>query len=173
MTGAAEALHRYWLGLGTNLGDRPANLAAAVAALRDAGVTVEAASPVYETAPREIEDQPAFLNAALRVAAPLSPPGMLRVAKAVERGMGRDPAGLRYGPRPIDCDLLLWGGGVWDEPELRVPHPRLTERRFAMVPLLALDPGLVLPDGRALAEACAAIDPAAQPVRRWGPGGLV
>jgi 2-amino-4-hydroxy-6-hydroxymethyldihydropteridine diphosphokinase len=119
--------HRYWLGLGGNTGDRLANLRAALDLLRAAGVVVEAVSPVYETAPRDLEDQPAFLNAAARVAAPLDPPGMLDVAKGVERDLGRDPAGIRFGPRPIDCDLLLWSGGTWTDERLEIPHPRLVE----------------------------------------------
>jgi 2-amino-4-hydroxy-6-hydroxymethyldihydropteridine diphosphokinase len=78
---------------------------------------------------------------------------------------------LRYGPRPIDCDLLVWEGGAWAEERLVVPHPRLVERRFAMLPLLALDPGLTLPDGTVLADACARIPPGEQPAERWaGPG---
>lgn len=156
---------RYWLGLGANLGDRAGALAAAVAWLARAGVAVEAVSPVYETAPRELPDQPAFLNAAVRVSARLDPRELLRLAKRLERDLGREP-GPRFGPRAIDCDLLLWEGGAHDEPDLTIPHPRLGERRFALLPLLDLDPGLALPDGRRLADLAAAIDPAEQPAER-------
>ncbi len=157
---------RYWLGLGANLGDRRAALEAALAWLAEHGVLVEAVSPVYETAPREVEDQPPFLNAAARVASGLEPPALLAEAKRMERALGRDPGGPRFGPRAIDCDLLLWEGGAWRGPGLEIPHPRLAERRFALLPLLDLDPGLSLPDGRPLAGLAAAIDPAQQPATR-------
>jgi 2-amino-4-hydroxy-6-hydroxymethyldihydropteridine diphosphokinase len=156
---------RYWLGLGANLGDRHAALAAAVAGLRDVAA-VEAVSPLWETAPRDLEDQPAFLNAAARVETELTPRELLAAVKDLERDLGRDPGGVRFGPRAIDCDLLLWEGGTWSDEALEIPHPRLAERRFALLPLLDLDPGLTLPDGRALADLAAAIDPAAQPAER-------
>jgi 2-amino-4-hydroxy-6-hydroxymethyldihydropteridine diphosphokinase len=157
---------RYWLGLGANLGDRRASLEAALAWLDRAGVRVEAVSPAYETAPREVADQPAFLNAAARVASELDPPGLLAAVKRMERELGREPGGVRYGPRAIDCDLLLWEGGEWAGPGLEIPHPRLAERRFALLPLLDLDPSLTLPDGRALSALAAAIAPADQPAER-------
>jgi 2-amino-4-hydroxy-6-hydroxymethyldihydropteridine diphosphokinase len=156
---------RYWLGLGANLGDRHAALAAAVARLRDVAA-VEAVSPLWETAPRDLEDQPAFLNAAARVETELTPRELLAAVKDLERDLGRDPGGVRFGPRAIDCDLLLWEGGTWSDEALEIPHPRLAERRFALLPLLDLDPGLTLPDGRALADLAAAIDPAEQPAER-------
>jgi 2-amino-4-hydroxy-6-hydroxymethyldihydropteridine diphosphokinase len=164
---------RWWIGLGSNLGDRRAMLQRAVDALRAAGVEVEAVAGLWETAPRDLEDQPAFLNSAVRVRSALDPPAMLALVKAVERDLGREAGGVRYGPRPIDCDLLAWGGGAWESADLRIPHERLAERRFAMLPLLDLDPDLRLPDGTVLAEACAAIDPAAQPAGRWPGPGLV
>jgi 2-amino-4-hydroxy-6-hydroxymethyldihydropteridine diphosphokinase len=157
---------RYWLGLGANLGDRRAALEAALAWLAREGVRVEAVSPAYETAPREVEDQPAFLNAAARVASGLAPPDLLAEAKRMERELGRDPGGPRYGPRAIDCDLLLWEGGAWRGPGLEIPHPRLAERRFALLPLLDLDPGLSLPDGRLLTDLAATLDPSEQPATR-------
>jgi 2-amino-4-hydroxy-6-hydroxymethyldihydropteridine diphosphokinase len=157
---------RYWLGLGANLGDRRAALEGALAWLQGAGHRVEAVSPVYETAPREVADQPPFLNAAARVAAGLPPPALLAQVKRMERELGRDPAGVRYGPRAIDCDLLLWDGGSWRGPGLEIPHPRLAERRFALLPVLDLDPSLSLPDGRRLVDLAAALDPSDQPARR-------
>jgi 2-amino-4-hydroxy-6-hydroxymethyldihydropteridine diphosphokinase len=157
---------RYWLGVGANLGDRRAALEGALAWLEREGHRVEAVSPVYETAPRELADQPAFLNAAARVASGLAPDELLAEVKRLERELGRDPGGVRYGPRVIDCDLLLWEGGAWSGPGLRIPHPRLAERRFVLLPLLDLDPSLRLPDGRALAALAAAIDPAEQPAER-------
>lgn len=109
------------------------------------GVAVEAVSQIYETAPREVEDQPAFLNAACRIDTNLDPPALLALIKGIERDLGRI-AGPRYGPRAIDLDILLWDGGAWRDPALEVPHPRLAERRFALVPVLDLDPDLRLGD---------------------------
>ncbi|MGD9573583.1 MAG: 2-amino-4-hydroxy-6-hydroxymethyldihydropteridine diphosphokinase [Thermoleophilia bacterium] len=169
---------RYWLGLGANLGDRRAALQAAVDHLA-ARHEVEAVSSLYETAPRDLEDQPAFLNAAVRVRAEQPPPALLDEVKAMERELGRAPGGVRFGPRAIDCDLLLWEGGEWRDDRLEIPHPRLGERLFALLPLLDLDPGLRLPDGRSLSAMAAAIDPSEQPAARLpeglrqlrGPGG--
>jgi len=158
-------MSRYWLGLGANIGDRRATVEAAIAWL-DRVVALEAVSAAYETAPREVVDQPPFLNAAVRVATTLAPPELLAQAKRLERELGRDPGGIRFGPRAIDCDLLLWDGGEWCDDDLEVPHPRLIERRFALLPVLDLDPGLRLPDGRALADLEAALDPLEQPARR-------
>ncbi len=97
--------------------------------------------------------------------ADLEPPAVLERAKRLEADLGR-VAGVRYGPRAIDCDLLLWEGGAWSGPGLEIPHPRLAERRFALLPLLELDPDLALPDGRRLADLAAALDPAEQPAER-------
>jgi 2-amino-4-hydroxy-6-hydroxymethyldihydropteridine diphosphokinase/dihydroneopterin aldolase len=162
----------YWLGLGSNLGDRLANLQGLVDALRDGGVQIDAISPVYDTAPREITDQPAFLNAVVRVRSELAPPALLAVAKRAERRLGRTGGGVRFGPRPADCDIVFWDGGIWREADLEIPHPRLTERRFVLIPLLDVGPELVHPDGRALAACDAALDPAEQPVRPWPDGVL-
>jgi len=162
-----RAVHRYWLSLGSNLGDRAGALRDAVEWLRSRGFDVEAVSAVYETSPRDLADQPDFLNAACRVSGEAPPPEMLDAAKRLEADLGRQP-GPRYGPRAIDCDLLLWSGGSWSDERLEIPHPRLAERLFALRPLLDLDPGLALPDGRRAAALASAIDPAEQPIRRIG-----
>lgn len=154
-------MSRYWLGLGSNLGDPAARIREAVAWLRRRH-EVEAVSRVWDTSPRDLLDQPAFRNAAVRLRAPLDPPGMLDEAKRLEAALGRDPAGVRFGPRAIDCDVLLWDGGAWADDRLEVPHPRLAERRFALLPLLDLDPGLTLPDGRPLRDLERALDPSEQ-----------
>ena len=160
---------RYWLGLGANLGDPRRAMARMLAELAADGIRIEAVSSLYETAPRELVDQPAFLNAAARVATAEAPPALLARVKRLETAMGRRP-GLRYGPRVIDCDLLLWSGGTWEGPGLAIPHPRLAERRFALVPVLEIDPGLTLPNGRTLADCERALAPEDQPVTR-APGG--
>ncbi|MEW5729058.1 MAG: 2-amino-4-hydroxy-6-hydroxymethyldihydropteridine diphosphokinase [Pseudomonadota bacterium] len=122
-----------FLGLGTNLGDRFANLRAAVDAL-GAVAEVEALSRVYETAPLYVTDQPAFLNMAARARTGLDPAGLLRRLKDIENELGR-VASVRYGPRLIDLDILLYGDAVVEAADLVIPHPRLPERRFALAPL--------------------------------------
>jgi 2-amino-4-hydroxy-6-hydroxymethyldihydropteridine diphosphokinase len=162
--------HRFWIGLGANLGDRLGALRAALADLAAAGVEVEATSAVYETAPQDLADQPAFLNAVARVRTPLAPLALLDALKAIEAARGRRAGGPRYGPREIDLDVLLWEGGAFAHPRLEIPHPRLAERRFALVPLLELEPEARLPDGRRLADAAAAIPAEGQPVARLSGG---
>jgi 2-amino-4-hydroxy-6-hydroxymethyldihydropteridine diphosphokinase len=158
-----------FLGLGSNLGDRRAQLQAAVDALAARGVRVLASSSVYETAPvGEVLDQPAFLNAALRIETDLGPESLLDAAKAVERELGRESGGARHGPRPIDVDVLLLGSVTHASERLRVPHPALLERRFVLVPLLELDLDLRTPDGTRLADVLAAM-PVDAGVRRHGP----
>ncbi len=122
-----------YLGLGTNLGDRVANLRAAVAALETVA-EVEALSRIYETAPLYVTDQPAFLNMAARARTALRPSDLLRGLKGIETELGR-VASLRYGPRLIDLDILLYDDTVVEADDLVIPHPRLPERRFALAPL--------------------------------------
>jgi 2-amino-4-hydroxy-6-hydroxymethyldihydropteridine diphosphokinase len=157
-----------YLGLGSNMGDREANMRAAIEALGGHDVDVEAVSALYETEPvGEILDQPDFLNAAVRISTSLSPEELLDVCKAVEVEEGRMFGGPRHGPRPIDIDVLLLGDIEHASDRLTIPHPALAERRFVLVPLLELDPGLALPDGRRLAEALEALGPG-QRVERVG-----
>jgi 2-amino-4-hydroxy-6-hydroxymethyldihydropteridine diphosphokinase len=159
-----------YLGLGSNEGDRLANLRAARAALEARGIEVTAASSVYETAPQgEVTDQPDFLNACLRIQTELDPEALLDACKQIERDLGRTPGGLRHGPRPIDVDVLLLGDREHRSARLTLPPAEVTSRRFALEPLLELDPGLELPDGTRLAERLAAV--ADQPVARLAPPG--
>lgn len=132
-----------YLGLGTNLGDRRANLRTAVAALGRLGM-VAAQSGVWETAPLYVTDQPAFLNMAVRLETTLAPLALLEALKALEAELGR-VEGVRFGPRLIDLDILLHGAEVVDTPALVVPHPRLPERRFALAPLAELAGAMVHP----------------------------
>jgi 2-amino-4-hydroxy-6-hydroxymethyldihydropteridine diphosphokinase len=158
-----------YLGLGSNVGDRRSHLQAAVGALKRRAVTVQASSSVYETEPvGEVTDQPDFLNACLRIHTALSPERLLEACKAIERELGRPPGGPRHGPRPIDLDLLLLADRREASHRLRLPHPEIATRRFVLVPLLELDPELVLPDGRRARDALAALEPG-QRVRRAGP----
>jgi 2-amino-4-hydroxy-6-hydroxymethyldihydropteridine diphosphokinase len=158
-----------YLGLGSNVGDRRAQLAAAVAALPRHGVRVLASSSTYETEPvGEILDQPDFLNACLRIATGHGPEQLLDACKAVERELGREPGGVRHAPRPIDVDVLLLGELEHASERLELPHAEVTSRRFVLVPLLELDPELTTPAGVRLADALAAL-PGDERVERAGP----
>jgi len=157
-----------YLGLGSNVGDRRAHLLEAVSALPEHGVSVLASSSVYETEPVGLVlDQRDFYNACLRVESAHDPLELLAACKAVERSLGREPGGVRHGPRPIDVDVLLIDGVRLESERLTLPHPEVTSRRFVLVPLLELDPDLTLPDGARLDAALAALAPG-QDVRRAG-----
>jgi 2-amino-4-hydroxy-6-hydroxymethyldihydropteridine diphosphokinase len=162
-----------YLGLGSNVGDRRANLQAAVDLLPAQGVRVLAASSVYETEPvGEVPDQRDFYNACVRIETELEPEGLLDACKAVERELGRtledQPAYVRHGPRPIDVDLLLLGDREYRSPRLTLPHAEVTARRFVLVPLLELAPALDVPGAGSAAAALAALA-AGEAVRRAGP----
>lgn len=154
-----------WLGLGANLGEPAEALRWAIRRLGDEGVVVEAVSGLYASAPQGVEDQPEFTNAACRVRTDLDPPAVLALAKELEAEAGRVD-GPRWGPRPLDIDILAWDGGTWDEPDLVIPHPRLHERRFALQPLVEVDPDLALPSGERIDALLAAIPSDEQPVAR-------
>jgi 2-amino-4-hydroxy-6-hydroxymethyldihydropteridine diphosphokinase len=156
-----------YLGLGSNVGDRRGHLESAVAELPRHDVRVLASSSVYETEPVGLVlDQREFYNACLRVETAHGPLELLDACKAVERSLGREPGGIRHGPRPIDVDVLLLGDERFASDRLTLPHPEVTSRRFVLVPLLELDPELTLPDGTRLADALAALGDDGQDVRR-------
>ena len=135
-----------FVGLGANLGDREATIGRAVELLgRTPGVEVVAVSTLRETEPVDYLDQPRFLNGAVALETSLAPRELLDALLDVERALGRERTGPRFGPRTIDLDLLLYGDERIDEPGLRVPHPRLHERAFALEPLAELDPALEIP----------------------------
>lgn len=156
-----------FLGLGSNLGDRLGTLQAAVYALDDVeGVVVEDVSGIYETAPwpppgdpRAVPQDP-YLDAVVRVRTTLTPRRLLEECQVIEIGFGRDRATEeRWGPRPLDLDLLLYDDLEVHEPDLEVPHPRLTERAFVLIPLVEVFPGGALPDGRRLTQLVPALAP--------------
>jgi 2-amino-4-hydroxy-6-hydroxymethyldihydropteridine diphosphokinase len=148
--GAREPVHAL-LGLGTNMGDRLANLQEAVDRLSQVpGLRFVGTSRVYETDPVG-PPQPDYLNAVAEVETTLSARGLLDACLRVEREMGRERR-ERWGPRNIDLDVLLYGGEEIDEPGLAVPHPRMHERAFVLVPLIELDADPPLPGGRRLAD---------------------
>ena len=132
-----------FIGLGGNVGDPAETMASAVAALGSVG-SVRGASSLYASAPRDLLDQPGFVNDAVALETELDPRQLLAKLKSIERVLGRDLGGTRYGPRVIDLDILaIEGRCVADEDVgLVVPHPRLHERRFALAPLAEIDPNL-------------------------------
>jgi len=135
--------HHLYLALGSNLGDRLANLEAAQAALLPS-VRPQSASPVYETPPWGYLDQPAFLNQVIEAGTDLNPEDLLDFLKRLEVDLGRQP-GARYGPRLIDLDILFYDDLILKSPRLTIPHPHLHKRAFMLVPLADLAPGLYHP----------------------------
>jgi len=125
--------HTAFIALGTNLGERLTNLRAAIAALSPQ-ITVLTESHVYETPPWGYEDQPAFLNMVVKAETDLEPESLLTYLKQIEAQLGREKS-VRWGPRLIDLDILFYDNLVIDTPPLVIPHPRLHERAFVLVPL--------------------------------------
>jgi 2-amino-4-hydroxy-6-hydroxymethyldihydropteridine diphosphokinase len=156
-----------WFGLGANVGDALETLTAAVYALDDIdGVVVEDVSGVYETPPWPPPDDPRsvvqdpFLNLVVRAVTSLEPHALLAETMLVEAAFGRDrDREVRWGPRPLDIDLLLVGDVELDTPDLVLPHPRIAERAFVLVPLVEVAPGGALPDGRRFTHLLAALAP--------------
>jgi 2-amino-4-hydroxy-6-hydroxymethyldihydropteridine diphosphokinase len=141
-----------YVGLGSNLGDREG-------AIRRAAELIGAArlSPLFETEPLGFHDQPSFLNAAAEVETPLTARSFLTQLLDVERRLGRERIGPRWGPRTIDLDLLLWGNERISEPGLDVPHPLMLERLFVLEPLAALAPDQEIPGNGTVSEALAGL----------------
>lgn len=151
-------MHTAFLSIGTNIGDRLANIKAAIAALSPAVCLVDS-SPVYETLPWGYTDQNSFLNQVLKVETDLDPQGLLAYLKSLEKKLGRKKT-FRYGPRLIDLDILFYDDLVIEMPELTIPHPHMTERAFVIVPLLDLAPGLIHPKlGKTVKDIAEKVDP--------------
>lgn len=131
---------RAYVGLGANLGDRERTIRLAAAMIEAVRL-----SSIIETEPWGFEEQPLFLNAVAEVDTELAPSALLERLLEVERELGRERTGPRFGPRAIDLDLLLYADLTVDEPGLTVPHPRLHERLFVLRPLAELAPGLHVP----------------------------
>ena len=137
---------KAFLALGSNLGDREANLNNAIAAVERERIRVRARSSIYETEPQGVSDQPWFLNMVIECETPHFPMQLLAILLRIERELGRvRESSRRYGPRVIDIDILLYGDVVMDTPELTVPHPRMLERRFVLEPLVEIAPALKHP----------------------------
>ena len=135
--------HTVYIALGTNLGNREANLKTAIEAMLP-DVNIIAESHIYETPPWGYEDQPAFLNMVVKAETSLEPEALLQYLKQLEVELGRE-SNFRWGPRLIDLDILFYDDLVLDTPPLVIPHPRLHERGFVLVPLMDLAPNLVHP----------------------------
>ena len=177
-----------YLGLGSNLENRGENLTTALrhlgggssqggagevlggssAELSAENLQVLRVSSIYQTSPWGLEDQPDFLNCVAEVRTGLSPVGLLEHVKNVEIGMGRQP-GPRYGPRLIDVDILFFGDITIDQVDLQIPHPRLHQRAFVLVPLAELEPGLVHPTLNITASELAERVEGKHGVALWGP----
>ena len=150
-------MHDVFIALGSNLGRRAANLAAARDALAQA-LALTASSSVYETDPWGPIKQGRYLNQVVRATTALTPRALLAKLHEIERALGRDRTGeTRYGPRTIDLDILLYGNVVVDEPDLQIPHPRMMERPFVLVPLSEIAPDLTV-RGVRVKEALARLD---------------
>jgi len=133
-----------YIGIGSNLGDRQGNCRRSVEFLRQRGVRVLKESSLYETRPWGVEGQPDFINMAVEAGTDIPPQEFLALLKSIEKDMGREE-GIRWGPRLIDLDILLYDGLVLDAPGLKVPHPLMHLRGFVLEPLAEIAPDLVHP----------------------------
>lgn len=163
-------VRQAWLGLGSNIGEPVANLREAIDRLEAEGIAIEARSSAWRSQPvGEILDQPDFFNAVIRVSTELGPEELLDLLKAIERAQGRESGRPRHSPRLIDIDLLLLGDLEYGSDRLTLPHREVTTRRFVLVPLLEIDPGLALPDGTRLQDSLDAL--ADEPGQEVNPAG--
>lgn len=157
LRGQSLVANLVYLSLGTNLGNRRQNLQLAVNALGEKAA-IEAISPVYETAPWGVADQPDYFNICLKAKTLLEPDAFLASSQEIEQKMGRI-RGEKWGPRLIDIDLILFNDWIRDDDSLSIPHPQLDQRAFVLVPLFDIEPNLVDPrSGRSLKDMLASID---------------
>jgi 2-amino-4-hydroxy-6-hydroxymethyldihydropteridine diphosphokinase len=156
-----------YLSLGSNLGDRAANVRLTIERLAEAG-EVKAISSLYETEPVEFRAQPWFLNCVIALETGKTPRELLQIALAIEALMGRQRS-REKGPRTVDIDILLFGDRVMDDPGLRIPHPVMQQRRFVLEPLVEIAPDVQHPVLKKTARELLAAMPPGQSVRRFTP----
>jgi 2-amino-4-hydroxy-6-hydroxymethyldihydropteridine diphosphokinase len=154
-----------YLSLGSNVGVREKNLQAAIGALEGAGVRVTKMSSLYETEPVDLREQPWFLNCVVQGETQLPAMDLLRALREIETKMGSSKP-VKKGPRLIDLDILLYGDETIDTPELQVPHPRMLQRRFVLVPLAEIAPHVKHPTWKGTAAELLAKTPDQSQVRR-------
>lgn len=135
---------KYFLSLGSNIGDREKNLGDACSLLEKAHIKVLRSSSIYETQPIDYPSQPWFLNQMLEVSSGLLPDDLLDVVKTIETKLGRLKS-IPKGPRKIDIDIVLAGEFIQQTPRLKIPHPKMHKRNFVLLPLREIDPGVVHP----------------------------
>jgi 2-amino-4-hydroxy-6-hydroxymethyldihydropteridine diphosphokinase len=132
--------------VGANIGNRRENCRRGIGALADSeGCRLAATAPCYRTEPVGFTEQDWFVNTVVKIESNLSPLVLLARLKAIETEIGRRPSSVRFGPRILDMDILLFGDRILDEPGLSIPHPRMHERRFVLVPFCDIDPEIVHP----------------------------
>jgi 2-amino-4-hydroxy-6-hydroxymethyldihydropteridine diphosphokinase len=137
-------MNKAYLSLGSNLGDRARNIAQAIEALAGHGVGLLSQSALYETEPVELRAQDWFLNCVVEVETNLAPQTLMQALLGIERSLGRERI-VPKGPRIVDMDILLFGSEIVKEPRLEIPHPRMKDRRFVLVPLAQIAPGVLHP----------------------------
>jgi 2-amino-4-hydroxy-6-hydroxymethyldihydropteridine diphosphokinase len=143
-----------WIGIGSNVGDRTAFARRGADELtRAEGITGVERSSLYETSPQGGPPQRSFVNLVVRIETDLEPRALLDVCQGIERQLGREESAIRWGPRVIDLDILLFGDEKVSEPDLEIPHPRILQRRFVLVPMLEIDPDVTDPWGTRYADA--------------------
>jgi len=153
-----ELDRRVYLSLGANLGERRSQIEQGIVSLEKGGFTVVHRSSFYETEPVDLVDQPWFLNLVIAGETDLSPRDLLALCQRIEKDTGRERT-VRFGPRTLDIDILLYKGRQIDEQDLEIPHPRMACRRFVLIPLLEIAPTMMAPDrGTRYADALARLD---------------
>jgi 2-amino-4-hydroxy-6-hydroxymethyldihydropteridine diphosphokinase len=143
-----------FIGIGSNVGDREAFVRRGIEEIGGTeGITVEKISSLYATAPIGGPPQRSFINLVVKIDTDLSPRGLLEALQGIEQRIGREPSDIRWGPRVVDLDILTFGEEKVSEPDLEIPHPRMKERRFVLIPLLEIEPDAADPWGSRYADA--------------------
>lgn len=159
-------MHDVFLCLGSNMGDREAHLERALREIEERGIArVVGVSSLYKTSPVDYTDQAWFLNGAARVETTQAPRELLAGLKQVEADLGRDAGGVRFGPRPIDIDIILYDDLIYNDEALTIPHPRMDKRAFVLTPLCDIDSEIIHPEiNKKLRTLLSEIDDASQEV---------